>query len=423
MTLKILHLSDIHFRKDSEENYDPDALFRDQLVERVREDAEVAKFDCIFVTGDVAGRGAKAEYDVATRWLDDLSMIAGCGRAGIYVVPGNHDVDRAVSRDNHLVRVTQATLLNAATEEEREREFDRAMQSADTGPALFLPLEQYNNFAEQYECDIGPVERGRWTRHLLLDHGYRLKIFGLTSVLYSSCKPPGGDDEPRQNLYVGPFQTALRRVPGEIVVTLIHHPADWLLDSTRHNRALRNQGSLHFVGHVHDRDIDQQPKFMRFGAAAINPNRHEAEFEPGFNIVELDVVEDGPGFRLDIRARVWAWQDNPGQFRHHLNHDGDEVWTHSIKLKDIPKDAEPMVATDRLPPPPPQETGGLGPHIQKFWGLSGASKGRVANSLALLSDDERRLPERYRYTNLFARAKQQGKLDELLKAILAEGGE
>jgi calcineurin-like phosphoesterase family protein len=421
MAAKILHISDIHFNARSETGFDPDATYRDALVAKVRESADQSKFDCIFFTGDIAGRAAKSEYAIARKWLDDLASLAGCGTGGVYVVPGNHDIDRAVTSDVHVVQLAQLAVVNAANEADREWQFNRAMESADTGPALFRPLENYNGFASHYSCEIGPAERGVWTRYLALDHGYRLKIFGITSVLFSSCKPAGGNDARAQNLYVGPAQRVFRSEPGEIVVSLIHHPADWLIDTTEQQRALRDRSVLHFEGHVHDRIVETAPRRIRFGAGATSPNRHEQGFEPGFNIVSLDVVQgDGDAYFLDVEAEVWAWQDNPGRFRLHLDHE-DKAWKHRIALPRIPAGAAPMIATDRLPPPAPTETAGAGPAIQRFWELSGSAKTRIVRDLELLTDDERRLPERYRYANIFGRAVAQGRLEQLVAAIRAEG--
>ncbi|WP_313539226.1 metallophosphoesterase [Sphingomonas sp.] len=421
MTAKILHISDIHFHAGSESDFDPDTPFRDAIVEKVRQSAAEAKFDCIFFTGDVAGRGAQAEYVVAKKWLDNLATVAGCGTGGVYVVPGNHDVDRAVARDVLLVQLAQRAVVEAGEASERERQLARAMESSDTGPALFRPLANYNDFASSYGCEIGPAERGLWTRFLALDHGYRLKIFGMTSVLFSSCKPAGGDDTRAQNLYVGPPQQVFRHDLGEIVVSLIHHPADWLLDTVAQERALRDRSVLHFEGHVHDRLVVTNPRHMRFAAGAVSPNRYEASFEPGFNIVQLDVVkEDDDAYFLEVEAQVWAWQDNPGRFRLHLDH-GDQNWRHRIPLPAIPAGAAPMMATDRLPPPAPRETAGMGPAIQRFWELPGSAKARIAGQLDLLTEDERRLPERYRYTNIFSRAATRGQAEALVEAIRAEG--
>lgn len=423
MGAKILHLSDIHFNGASDTETDPDAIYRDALVEKIRASAVEGPFDAIFVTGDIANWGIESEYHVAASWIGSVARIAGVSDQGVYMVPGNHDVDRSVSSRHALVKVIQKTVIGEADEAGRERELRLIMTDDAMGPALFRPLEAYNHFAANYSSEVGPKEYGRWVRWLALDHGYWLKIFGLNSVLFSSCKPPGGDDDPRQNLYVGPFQSTFRTKPSEIGAVLIHHPPDWLLDHDEQVHLLKDRVPLQFMGHKHDRDVDRNADFVRFGAGAVSPNRHEKAFEPGFNVVHLEVHKDDQGAALSVSAEVWAWQASPGRFRLHETRTGETRWDATFPLPAIPQEVEPMTGAERAPPPVPETGGAHGRDVQRFWALSTISKRLIADSLGLLTEDEARLPERYRYANIFKRAIVEDKLARLIDMIhVAEGG-
>jgi hypothetical protein len=50
--------------------------------------------DLIFATGDVAYSGKADEYKLAIRFFDDLLAAAGLEKQRLFVIPGNHDVDR-----------------------------------------------------------------------------------------------------------------------------------------------------------------------------------------------------------------------------------------------------------------------------------------------------------------------------------------
>src|SRR5690349_10333309 len=92
MTVTWLHVSDFHFRAG--DPYDRDVVLR-ALVCSVRDYRERGrKPDLIFATGDVAHGGKKAEYDAARPFFDDLLKAAGVGKERLFVIPGNHDVDR-----------------------------------------------------------------------------------------------------------------------------------------------------------------------------------------------------------------------------------------------------------------------------------------------------------------------------------------
>ena len=50
--------------------------------------------DLIFATGDIAHSGKAAEYAAATPFFDAICEAAGIEKRRLFVIPGNHDVDR-----------------------------------------------------------------------------------------------------------------------------------------------------------------------------------------------------------------------------------------------------------------------------------------------------------------------------------------
>ncbi|HWT37588.1 MAG TPA: metallophosphoesterase, partial [Paraburkholderia sp.] len=92
MDLRWLHISDFHFRKG--DTYDSDVVLR-ALIKSVGDYRAAGRCcDLIFATGDIAQGGKREEYEQATRFFDALLEAAGLQRRHLFVVPGNHDVDR-----------------------------------------------------------------------------------------------------------------------------------------------------------------------------------------------------------------------------------------------------------------------------------------------------------------------------------------
>lgn len=429
MPLRLLHVSDIHFAPgQTVRANDPDGFYRDRLVDIVRQEADTAPFSAIIVTGDIAARGAAAEYQLALEWVDELVDVARCTREEVYVVPGNHDVDRSVIKDRPSVWHAQKAIIEARDDGEREGALKSSLAHRELGPLLFAPINAYNQFAELFECEVGPSSQGSWIHEIPFDHGYVLKLFGLNTVLTSSCKPQGGNDERAQNLYLGPFQTALRSAAHEIVGAACHHPPRWLLDDTRTESDLKDRAALHFFGHMHSRDVEIQAGYARFGAGAVNPDRHEAGWEPGFNVIDLAVEPDGGGFALHVNATVFAWQENPGLFRKHLTKDRQEVWRAVIKLPAIPQAKQTAggpsagaTTTAAADPSPAEKEAPMGVDaslVSAFWELPSSVKRAIARKLELFaSEDEARLPERFRYNHIFERARDLNRLAALEEAI------
>ena len=89
MTIRWLHLSDVH--ECDREGYHREAMY-DEIVAAVR--GRQTPPDFVFFTGDLAFAGTEGEYEsLRARFFDPLkdALPDDCP---IFVVPGNHDVDR-----------------------------------------------------------------------------------------------------------------------------------------------------------------------------------------------------------------------------------------------------------------------------------------------------------------------------------------
>jgi predicted MPP superfamily phosphohydrolase len=97
--IKILHLSDIHFRKKKSKNKDDDNKLSRQDVQQKLIDTvsshlkENTPPGVVAVTGDIAFSGKKPEYDDALEFFEKLKSILP-KETEFLAVPGNHDVDR-----------------------------------------------------------------------------------------------------------------------------------------------------------------------------------------------------------------------------------------------------------------------------------------------------------------------------------------
>lgn len=88
-----LHLSDLHFREST--SWDADIVLRELLKDiKARVTVDDLRPNLIFVTGDIAYSGKKSEYRLAATFFDQLLGVTGLDKKHLFVVPGNHDVDR-----------------------------------------------------------------------------------------------------------------------------------------------------------------------------------------------------------------------------------------------------------------------------------------------------------------------------------------
>lgn len=89
-----LHISDLHLADAARAET---AL--GQLTEDLRTEQGIGALDAIVLSGDCAEHAAEAQFTLARELLDRLRKTFGVERERIVLVPGNHDVDWAVSRD------------------------------------------------------------------------------------------------------------------------------------------------------------------------------------------------------------------------------------------------------------------------------------------------------------------------------------
>ncbi len=325
----LLHLSDIHFKHTvcGTPHIDPDTPYRNALIRDVGEmrTSIGSPVDAILVTGDIAYSGNEKEYATAIEWLKSLADVSGCAIERIFVVPGNHDVDRDVVTKNNDVRDSQSTIRDKKYK--REDELWKNVGDQLRGQVLLTPIENYNNFAAKFECQHYFPRRIFWQQDLALDDQHTfVRIFGLTSTLLS-----GPSDAPN-SLYLSPHQTVFASGEAAVTISMCHHPPDWLMDRDDVDESLCERVEIHLFGHKHRQRITREKRYLRFSAGAVSPDRAEAGWEPGYNLIELSVDDDGSARYLDVQAHLRVWQTNPNMFVEKLTESRETVFRERLLL-------------------------------------------------------------------------------------------
>jgi predicted MPP superfamily phosphohydrolase len=429
----ILHIADIHFRHpECNTNMDADRPFRTALVNDVRDQVgRLGCIDAILVGGDIAYRGHAEEYSVALEWLRQLTSAAGCTMEDVFVVPGNHDVDRNVIKTQRSVSNAQRA-ISSATNERRERELLDQLRDEHAGPILLAPLASYNEFAASFNCQVYAPDRVSWQQDRPLGAGYTLRIHGLTSTLLSGAGMGASQDDTRDSLYLSPLQTVLDPIDGIVNLVLCHHPPDWFMDHDAVEDAISGRSALQFFGHKHRQRINRDATYVRVAAGAVNPDRNEPGWEPGYNLVKLDVVEERGAHYLDVEAHLLCWQTNPDCFRPRLAEDRRPVFQRRLPLRNPPtRPAIPPGAAAGTSPAPTHvggaEASGVAPDgeatamsepktrnlVFRFWELASSQRREIAQRFGLITDEDMKLPEPERYGRALLRAHERGLLEQI----------
>lgn len=301
--IRILHLSDIHFR--SGRAWDADPVLR-KLVKRVRDDVQSGLVpDLVAFTGDLAFSGAADQYETATGWLQDqLWPVLGpdLPHDRLLIVPGNHDVDREKVRRGS--RHTQQELLEKAN----QHEIASVLQHDDDRADMLARHAAWSAFVETW---FGTPRPFCWSQRDLAIRGTRLHIAELNSA-WMSCS-----DQDYGRLLLGRYQLnqAVQTAQAEDAdwrLVLMHHPWSYLaeFDQDEARAIVHQHADLVLRGHLHkpasERIVPPDPtrSCLELAAGSIY---EDSEYPNAFQWIEL-----APGAR-HVRVHFRAWLHNDWQ--------------------------------------------------------------------------------------------------------------
>lgn len=304
----LLHLSDIHFRhRWSGTIHDLDSDLRSQLeIDAGQLHDRLGVIHGIIVSGDIAFSGCKEEYRIATDWLYRLCDRLRCDSENVWTVPGNHDVDREAIKRSIQLQLLHKELRNGPVNSLDERLRKYLSDDEEAGSMLFRPLQNYNAFALQFNCNVSE-KRLFWEHNLVLNDGSTLRIRGATSAIVSDEI----DHKHDACLVVGSAQSLVGQQDGVEYLFVCHHPPDWLVDEDNINDHLRLRTRIQLFGHKHAGRMYDVGESLRIYAGATHPDRDETEWEPSFNLVSIWVrTKDGKRtMELDVYPRVYRKAD------------------------------------------------------------------------------------------------------------------
>ena len=238
----ILHISDFHIRHTSGKTFDQDVVLQ-PLIERVQKDREEIglKPELIFVTGDLSFRGKTSELETAKEFLDQLCQALDLTETQLFVVPGNHDVDRNRYRPNDVPKYNSMAELN--------RELAHPEYLAD----LLKGQAEYFDFMDQHYSHLRPLGENLvpFVQSYQTQSGRRLGIMGLNSAILCRCSPDKG------LAALGEYQLqkakdALAALdPCDLNMACFHHPVDWLWLDDQDIARTHLDEFLIFTGHLH----------------------------------------------------------------------------------------------------------------------------------------------------------------------------
>ncbi len=316
-----LHISDIHFGHGSTEyqwnqRFVIDSILRD--IRRLSDD--IPKPEVILLTGDIAFSGGvkqNSEYEDAKNWLNSLATSVKLTPKDIFIVPGNHDVQRNVDENNRDVKRLINT-LRSGTEI-----IDDALKNKLDRDKLIDRMKNYLQFAENFAPDclkqklVNDYRLYWFHRKSLNEYDININLIGLNTALLSNA-----EDNDKNHLYLGNEQiiTSLLELNddrNEISIVLSHHPFDWLHDGDKVSNLIKNRCNIHLCGHTHEASSETTrcgtgKELIQIIAGAVHSDQHHIV---GHSYSIGAIIYD---FKINtIQIRIWPrkWSEINQDFR------------------------------------------------------------------------------------------------------------
>lgn len=332
-TFQILHISDLHI--NTEENFDRSVVL-DPLIKRVEEDLiNGLRPEIVIVTGDIACKGIKPEYEEAKKFFDDLLSKLKLSNDRLFIVPGNHDVYRKKYRPTEISSYKNMKELNDELENEDYRE------------DLLRGMEDYFKFIETHY----PHLKSKHGKLIPFVNSYnsncrkKIGLVGLNSAWMCRKSPDEGE------IAIGEYQMKMAmeelKEIGEydLILNIFHHPLIWLWSVDRKICKKYFNNTILFSGHLHEtdggyyKDLECSIHQFQTGGAYVGsespcPNRYQ-HITFDWNKYEIRLL-----FRkFDKEGRKWCIEAEKGD---------DGVGTFKLK-KSAKRDIDNFVNIPEMP--------------------------------------------------------------------------
>lgn len=302
-----IQLSDIH-SKNSADDWDAE-----RIIQRILEDIPAyctehrLEPDFLFFTGDAAwGSDPKVKASMSEQFAHTHSFLEKVRRsvtpviphAQVYLVPGNHDIDRnliSALTQNSLQRETLPNLTNWC--QRNSLEWQECMRR----------LKPYYDFLREHKYFHLLTN----PNHLYYAHSVKVRDYSVGIAGFNSAWSSFGGEEDRAKLrLLGHLQKETLNPmvrDSSVRVALIHHPFDWFHDQSDREIERNLAADYNFLLHGHEHSqwvLPAAPDQLghNFTKIACGSCYQGSHLTNSYNVVRLD-LDNGKG---EVHLRTYS---------------------------------------------------------------------------------------------------------------------
>jgi len=247
MKTYIIHISDLHFRKNWEEDQELviSTFFND--LEKQLLDLDKNQVYLLF-SGDIVREGFNNElYELFYSKFDKNLNDIGIAKDHRICVPGNHDLSIECVKENFEEH--DGVILKNMNEKEFNDYIDK------NPPIIINKFNNYLKFQNEF-ADFGINDKSIAGLGHNLNEG--IGVYCLNSSLFSSGKFNNINDSGRLAIYTRGLQKWTIENEAKTKILVLHHPINWLNEwsQTEIKNILKTKFALCLSGHKHDQELN-----------------------------------------------------------------------------------------------------------------------------------------------------------------------
>lgn len=426
--LSFIHLSDIHFVKSSNDPTDIDKDLRDAIINdlEINGRENLKNVAGILVTGDIAFSGNRKEYEIAKEYLNKVCNVFNINPSDVYCVPGNHDVNQNVVNGSDLIFAAQNAVDEERTIDDADRTFSKYI-SDNNFNALFKPIDEYNEFAKRFECDISSNNLF-WQKNFVLEENLKLKLVGINSSFLSN-RTDHQKDKPDRLMYIGQAQIPSYETDVATLLMCHHPPQCWKFKDDILQR-INKRADIQLYGHMHSQSVAIMDENAILYSGAVHPTR-TVDWLPRYNWITISGKTENDERILKVKIYPRCLTADRDSFtmdstcplgKNHISHEVNIDRKRKAALQDHKKEApvkdeiesctQYMSVTETSEPIDERKI------IYDFYEISWIDQIDILTQLSLITKETSATLDSKMIGEAIKRARERGKLLELHKKTL-----
>ena len=322
--VRFIHISDLHANGSSEK--EPWRRRRvlgpawERNLDKLLEDEGLVDF--IFFTGDAAQSGQADQLAEAGEFLEDVRTRLGVGPDRLFIVPGNHDIDRRVQKD-----VWQRMRMAAGASGDVlsiSRWMNGITMSAPFGfeadwrEAILERQAAYRVWAK------APTRLGYRSTATLPGWPFPIHILGLDTSWLCGDEADAGRLLLTENQFMAHATDESGTPLAGLRIALMHHPVHELADGTECRRLMAGHVDIVLRGHLHSPEavewIDPDAELRELAAGCLYEVGRPDRYPNSCHFVRLELDSTGRPIEAAMRFRSFSvrgghWFDDDSLYR------------------------------------------------------------------------------------------------------------